>query len=216
MKTKSLPYFRLLLVATLINLVVLFIRGKTQGTHDYDFLVWNLFLGFLPLLVAWILNYFEGRLSNFIFYFASFIWLIFYPNAPYMISDVIHVEGEINSITRIFNGLIIFSLAMLSLFYGFLSIKIMHRLFENKLNKKWANVSLFLALLLSCLAFYMGRIIRLNSWQVITEPLVVIRETIEGLFPIGAHLDAYVLMLLFGGIQYMLLQMMKDVNDVKR
>ncbi len=213
MKRKTPIYFNILLVVTILNVVVLLIRNKAQATSDYDFLLWNLFLGFLPLAVAWVLDYLGSGLNKYIFYFMSFVWLIFYPNAPYMMSDVIHVEG--NDLTIIYNGLIIFSLATLSLFYGFLSIKIMYRLFEEREGKKLANLSLAFALLFSCLGFYMGRILRLNSWDIFTRPWEVVKETFNGLWPISEHPETYIIMFLFGGIQYMLLIMMKDINSVK-
>jgi hypothetical protein len=35
------------------------------------------------------------------------------------------------------------------------------------------------------------------------------------LFPIGAHKEAYLMMALFGIVQYMLLIMFKDISDVE-
>ncbi len=214
MKINKLPsHIKVLTIITIINLLVLFIRDLILKNNIFDFLTWNLFLGFLPLFAAWIIDYFDEKLSPFLFLMGSFIWLIFYPNAPYMISDLIHVAEAPDLIHDTF---IIFSFAMLSAFYGFLSLKIMHHLFEKRKGKKIANASIFTALLLSCLGFFMGRILRLNSWDIFTKPLEVIQDVFEHLWPITKNPNTYIIMFLFGGVQYMLLIMMKDVNDFNK
>jgi len=130
-----------------------------------------------------------------------------------MISDLIHVELDKQAI--LYDTLIIFSMAMLSLFYGFLSLKIMYQVFKKMSGNRLANIAIIASLLLSSLGFYMGRILRFNSWDAFTHPLKVLEEVWHHLFPIGDNLTTYVVIILFGGIQYMLLIMMKDVNNIE-
>src|SRR3954468_20648162 len=86
-------YFLLFAIITGVNLVILFIRNRVEGNITYNFLMFNLFLAFLPLLFAAVI-YFLLRVSGMILLVApSFLWLFFCPNAPYMISDVIHVNN---------------------------------------------------------------------------------------------------------------------------
>ena len=211
---KNIPkYLKVLALITVINVAALFIRNLVLGDHTYNFLMWNLFLGFLPLLVAILLDHFNKKISIFLFWFASLIWLLFYPNAPYMISDLIHVNIDQQAV--LYDTLIIFSLAMLSLFYGFLSLKTMHALFKERRGERIANTAIVASLLLSSLGFYMGRVLRFNSWDAFTHPFKVLKEVWENLWPIGDNLTAYVVIIMFGGIQYMLLVMMKDVNDIE-
>lgn len=210
---KNSKYIKVIAGMTAINVIVLFARNMVLGNHDYNFLLWNLFLGFLPLLVAFLLDGFYEKINKYLLWFGSLVWLLFYPNAPYMISDLIHVELDKEAI--LYDTLIIFSMAMLSLFYGFLSLKIMYQVFKKMSGNRLANIAIIASLLLSSLGFYMGRILRFNSWDAFTHPLKVLEEVWQHLFPIGDNLTTYVVIILFGGIQYMLLIMMKDVNSIE-
>ena len=116
------------------NLIVLLIRDLVIETNLYNFLLFNLFLGFLPILVAFILTLSYKKLSRFWIIVFVLVWLIFYPNAPYMITDLIHVNAESSYV--IYDALIIFSFAMLSLFFGFYSIKMVQNVIQEIWNKK--------------------------------------------------------------------------------
>ena len=134
----SLPgYVKVVVFLTLANLVILWTRNLIVGDHFFSFLESNLFIGSFPvILIAFLLDYFYGRYNTLIFWIGTFLWVLFYPNAPYMISDLIHNTSEpkdslYKDLVK-FDTMIIFSIAMLSLFYGFLSLKIMFILFKKK------------------------------------------------------------------------------------
>ncbi len=205
--------FKIIVLITGANLLVLAIRDIILENKIYDFLLWNLFLGFLPLLLAYILWRYSAKWNKYVLIFGSLVWLFFYPNSPYMISDLMHVDP--NDPAVLYDTLILFSFAMLSLFYGFLSLKFMYALFKKLSGKKLANMTIIAALVLSSVGFYLGRVLRLNSWDIFTEPFKVMHDVFEHLWPISKNPSAYIIMLLFGGIQFMLLIMMKDVNDIE-
>ncbi|RZL98534.1 MAG: DUF1361 domain-containing protein [Pedobacter sp.] len=186
----------------------------------------NLWSGIVPFVIAVGIHYFHKKLNLFFFILLSLAWLLFYPNAPYMISDLIHPSQEPqdanNSTLIIYDTLVVFSLAMLSVFYGFVSLKIMFNLFRERFGKRTAHIIIFFSLVLSCLGFYMGRELvseikmgngYLYSSEIFTEPGYIIKTVWNALFPIQDHLPAYYMMALFGFAQYQLLVMMKDVSD---
>ncbi len=221
-----LKYIKVLVFLTLANLAVLFIRNWIVGDTIFNFLKSNLLSGIAPFVVAALMYKFYNKLNTFFFWLCACIWLLFYPNSPYMISDLIHVNMDTKIITSydlvVYDTLIIFSLAMLSVFYGFISLKIMFNLFEHKYNKYFAHSAIFISLLLSCLGFYMGREMLstihlgngyLYSWEIFLEPMDILKQVWNSLFPISQHLPAYAMMLLFGFVQYCLLIIMKDVGD---
>ena len=105
------------IIFTLFNLFYLFSLNFINKNNNYNFLIWNLFLGFVPYLLAIVLHYYSNRINNITLLFGSFLWLVFYPNAPYMITDLIHVNE--NSSNVIYEALMIFSFSMESLFFGF-------------------------------------------------------------------------------------------------
>lgn len=215
MNKLSIPYYvKVVFWMSLSVLVVFFIRNKVIATPIHDTLLLNLFHGFLPLVFAFVLSHFYDKIPNFIFWLVSLVWVLYYPNSPYMISDFKHLAQDPAAYQN-YDTLIIFAFAMLSLFYGLLSLKIMYALFTKKRNKRFANIAIISTLLLSCLGYYMGRVLFLFSADFFKNPLKVLKEVWEHLWPISQNLSTYSLMLLFGGVQLMLIIMMKDVNDIE-
>ncbi|WP_461147613.1 DUF1361 domain-containing protein [Spirosoma pulveris] len=195
------------------NFLVLFIRNLVLANNEYNFLIWNLFLGFTPLLIAIILFELKVKKINVFFVSGSILWLLFYPNAPYMISDLIHVDKTSSLV--VYDALIIFSFAMLSVFYGFYSLKIMHQLYTRLIGTKVANGLVTLSILLSSFGIYLGRVLRLNSWDLFTNPLSVIEKIVSHLFPIGNNPATYVTIILFSSIQFILLIMTKNIDEMQ-
>jgi len=228
MNKKTPNYIRIVIFLTLTNIAILGIRNLIVGNSDFNFLLSNLFIGSFPaLLVAFLVDRYYEKLNNLYFLAASALWVLFYPNAPYMISDLIHnvtIPDLIFKELRIFDTLIIFSIAMLSVFFGFLSLKIMFVMFKRKYGGRFAHSAIFITIALSCLGFYMGRELisaiklgngYLYSWEIFLEPVKIITITWNALWPIAEHWDAYAMMALFGIVQYMLLVMFKDINDIE-
>lgn len=216
MMQNKLPrnYLVVLALFTAFSLLCLVIRNSVEGNTTYNFLLWNLFLAFVPLLIAWVIHFFVGKLSKFIIIIASLVWLLFYPNAPYMISDLIHVNST-NTLV-LYETLIIFSFSMLALFYGFYSIKIIHLCYRLITGKRTAHVVIVASILLSSAGIYLGRILRLNSWDLFTHPLQTMNTIFHHLWPINKNPSTYIIILLFSFIQFFLLIMMKDMDEIEK
>jgi uncharacterized membrane protein len=222
-------YIKTTIALTLVNLLILAIRNLAVGDHFYNFLKSNLFIGSFPtLVIAVMLKKYHTKLNGFFFWFGTCVWILFYPNAPYMISDLIHNgEEPLNSAIKdliIYDTIIIFSIAMLSIFYGFLSLKIMFAIFKVKYGKWVAHSIIFITVLLSCLGFYIGRKLLsainlgngyIYSWEIFLEPVQIIKTVWAALFPISEHLSAFAMMALFGIVQYVLLIMFKDIGNIE-
>ncbi len=219
-------YIKVLLVFTVANLIILAIRNHVVGDATFNFLKSNLWSGIIPFLIAIVIRMLYSRLNNFLFIMLSLGWVLFYPNAPYMISDLIHPHQEPKDTTFetliVYDTLIVFSIAMLSVFYGFVSLKIMFNLFRTRFGNNTAHIIIFVSLCLSCLGFYMGRELVskikigngfLYSSEIFKEPIYIIRTVWHALVPIQQHLPVYYMMALFGFVQYQLLVMIKDVGD---
>ena len=212
---------------TVINLLILAIRNIVVGNNFYSFLKSNLFIGSLPVIViAYLLYRFNKKLNALVFWAGTILWVIFYPNAPYMISDLIHDSQDPASHLNVemikYDTLIIFSFAMLSVFYGFISLKLMFNLFIQRYSKRFAYIAIHLTLILSCLGFYMGRELLsaiklgngyLYSWEIFLEPVQIFKIVWKALWPIHNHWPAYAMMTLFGLVQYMLLAIFYFIDN---
>ena len=203
-------YLWTLAAITVADVAILFIRNAAVGDQYYNFLLWNLFLGLTPLIITLILHYFSGRIGKAGTITGACVWLLFYPNAPYMVSDLIHVS-EISGVV-LYDTMIIFLFAMLSLFYGFFSIKILQVLFKGICSQSVGRILLAGAIILSSFGFYLGRILRLNSWDLFTHPMTVMGDIFDHLFPVTKNPVTYVVVILFSFIQFSLLACMKQLE----
>lgn len=197
-----------------VCLLIMLIRNKAEGNNIYHFLLWNLFLAFLPLLFALVIHFFTGKINKVIIITGTFLWLLFYPNAPYMISDLIHVNNT--SPVVLYDTLMIFLFAMLALFYGFYSLKIIHFIYRIIAGVKWANFVIGFSILMSSAGIYLGRILRLNSWDIFHHPYQVMVTVWHHLFPFSKNPSTYVIIFLFSIVQFILLVMMKDLDEIEK
>lgn len=161
------------LACFLLALRVLFIGHARQF-----FLVWNLFLAWMPLFFAqtavclaqtrpqrrgWFLS-------------AAIAWLLFFPNAPYILTDLIHLGSKSHS--RYWTDLVMILLfALIGLVLGFLSLFLMQRLVARRHGwpAGWLFVSVVAAL--SGFGIYAGRFFRWNSWDVVFDPVSLVADS---------------------------------------
>ena len=145
------------------------------------FFVWNAILAFLPFLFSRLLKaHFEKpKQSGAVIFLLAFLWLIFFPNAPYMITDLIHVTGvpyynyvgqEVVYNTSIYPWVMLIYIgggAVFSMLMGLGSLHDIHTLLLGRLGRLAGNLILAFVFLASGFAIYVGRILRFNSWDVL-------------------------------------------------
>lgn len=198
---------------TVFNLLYLLSISQITGNNQFNFLVWNLFLGFVPYFVSIVLMLCVNKINTILLLLGSFIWLLFYPNAPYMITDLIHIDKQNTVTLEVYEALMIFSFAMQSLFFGFYSLKLMYFVFNQKFSKKIAQTFIAISVLLSSFGIYLGRIPRFNSWDVFTNPFSTFEKIFSYLFPISQNITTYTIIFLFTIIQLLLLSMIRDFDE---
>ncbi|WP_370174563.1 DUF1361 domain-containing protein [Leeuwenhoekiella palythoae] len=156
--------------ALLLCFCLLVFRIKT--THDFFglFLIWNLFLAFVPLGIAWYLQHKRLHINSVLKYALLVLWLLFLPNAPYVITDVIHLSYSPSN-WFIYDGITIGVFAVLSLYFGFQSLIEVRKLFKTEIAEGWLNALTVGVLILCGFGIYLGRVVRFNSWDLITNPL---------------------------------------------
>ena len=165
---------RFLQAAGLLSLacIVFFIaRLFITGTLRYWFIPENLLLAWISLIFAWFLaaGLKKRRWASWQNIALSVIWLTFLPNSWYVMTDFIHVypTREISELYDI--GMI--SLLMGSGFMlGFGSLYIVHREFLSRFSRRVSHLIITGILLLSSFAIYLGRHLRWNTWDIVTDP----------------------------------------------
>ncbi|RHX79825.1 DUF1361 domain-containing protein [Leptospira yasudae] len=178
-----------LFISCALSLVLIELRIVLSGKQNYVFLKWNLILALIPVLIAYFLwFYYEVRKRSIDFFFVLLIlvWLVFFPNSPYIVSDFILLKSK-PGIPLWFDILLIFSFAWNGLFSGYLSLRIIHNLLNDEFNAfvSWLFVSAVAPL--TALGIYIGRFYRWNSWDIITNPLALYEDMIEILIRIRGN-----------------------------
>jgi uncharacterized membrane protein len=171
----------LILVATTATCIILYaIRIKWTGSFNYGFLLWNLLLAWVPLYFSRLLlrrNNFDSKHYSIVLFLA---WLVFFPNAPYIISDFVHLKPKLG-IPLWFDILLLMSFAWNGLILGILSLLDIHHVLLKYLSPTASWVSITSILFLSGYGIYLGRFIRLNSWDIVAEPFQVFQKITQNL-----------------------------------
>jgi uncharacterized membrane protein len=89
---RRLMVLGMLVLSTLLSLALVIARWAISGHRAYGFLIWNLFLAWIPLWLASVAYYGHLRQTrrNGLLLAIGFLWLLFFPNSPYMWTDLVH------------------------------------------------------------------------------------------------------------------------------
>ncbi|TGK17786.1 DUF1361 domain-containing protein [Leptospira stimsonii] len=148
-----------LFLSCLLSLLFIELRVSISGKQSYVFLKWNLLLALIPVGIAYfLLLYYKirKRSIDIVFVLLVFTWLVFFPNSPYIVSDFIHLKPK-TGIPLWFDILLIFSFAWNGLFSGYLSLRIIHNVFEDKFNALIHWMFVLTVAPLTALGVYIGR-----------------------------------------------------------
>lgn len=147
-----------------------------RGEQTFLFLNWNLFLAWVPYLLALTLPYFYKKYNSKILVAGVlFFWLLFFPNAPYILTDFLHLKKRIG-IPLWYDMMLFFSFAWTGLILGYLSLLEVQLFLRNFLSKTTAYITSTIVLLLCGFGIYLGRIQRWNSWDIITNPFLLFAD----------------------------------------
>lgn len=166
----------LLAILSLTCFGISMFRHFYSDTKAFLFLNWNLFLALVPwLLITAISLWPKGRQSKWIVGVALGTWLLFFPNAPYILTDLFHVNLS-NTMPVWFDLVMILSFAWTGLLYGLLSLWEIERIMGQWLRPRSVVALSNFLLFVGAFGIYVGRYLRWNSWDIITEPFNVVYD----------------------------------------
>ena len=141
------------------------------------FLLWNLALAWIPLVAALFMEAFaaERRLGTVVV--CGAVWLLFLPNAPYLVSDLTHFNNA--SPTPWLDLARLFAFAWAGCLLGVVSLRIVHRLVSDIAGELAGWGVVVAAAAASGVGIALGRFSRINSWEVLTEPVGTAVETLR-------------------------------------
>jgi uncharacterized membrane protein len=155
----------------LVSLLFFAVGALRNHNLEFSYLVWNLFLAWLPLAFAIRLTkVLKTKLwSSWEGLFYSVLWLVFLPNSFYMISDFIHLQ-DVMRVDLLYDAVMFTSFIFSGVIVGISSLYLVHLQFLRRFNRREVNGLMAGTLLICSFAIYVGRDLRWNSWDILTNP----------------------------------------------
>jgi uncharacterized membrane protein len=185
----KLPLFSILCISSCLSIAIWGMRFYyTGGNPTYWFLSWNLFLAWLPLFSAvllWSLHQYAPRLLL-LQWPLLLCWFFFFPNAPYLVTDFVHLS-ERHNVPLWYDLMLIFSFAWNGLILGFTALWIVQEVLTAQFNRLVSLVVVCLTLAFSGFGIYLGRFLRWNSWDVLFNPHLLAADILSRLTDPFSH-----------------------------
>lgn len=173
---------------------LLLVRMAMMHSLTYIFFGWNLFLAWIPFLLS---NYLVQQPKQKIKqYLILFTWLVFFPNAPYIITDMFHFEERL-PVPFYYDLVLCFSFAWNGLLLGLISLFNVEKWAAINWGNKKAAVIVCVSLFLCGFGIYLGRYLRWNSWDILINPLDLTKEIIVRVIYPFEHIRTWSVTVLF-------------------
>ncbi|NNT71731.1 DUF1361 domain-containing protein [Flavobacterium sp. IMCC34852] len=200
---------QLLLCYGLYCLSLLLVRAKITNSVYLFFLIWNVFLAFIPYVITLhLLTLDLKKTAQFKVLAIMGIWLAFVPNAFYIITDLVHL---VNSDGHIFwlDLIILSSYALIGFAFGILSLLDFEKILYQFTTVKITSLIIPIICFLCGIGIYIGRILRYNSWDIISNPF----ELAYDLFQMAISLKSILFSIHFGVFIYFSFLIKKNLTS---
>lgn len=182
-----IPLRNFLIIISILYGMIVFKEYKLNR----EFMIWNVFLAWIPFIISsYIYKIIQHKQKGkyiFIIFLLSFLWLIFYPNTIYLFTDLMHFSDhkfyipnpnyglKIGQSKILFNDnfdiwkdfFIMIIGAWLGYLLGFVSLYLNAQCVRKKFNDFISWIFVIIVSILSGFGIYIGRFIRLNSWDIL-------------------------------------------------
>jgi uncharacterized membrane protein len=168
--------FVLLGLASAMCLALVAARTVYAHVGHFQFLIWNLFLAWIPLALAALAYRIatrRGALARVIVVPTAIVWLLFFPNAPYIVTDFVHLGQFHDRVPGWYDVMLIAWFAWTGLMLGVVSLRLMQEIVSRAAGAVAGWVMVALVTALGSVGIYLGRFLGWNSWDVFQAPLAL-------------------------------------------
>lgn len=171
-----------LFLSTLMACSFYAFRVIYSGTYNYANLLWNIFLAWLPYVFAVVTSSLFGSIPKrwLLIFLFGFLWLLFFPNAPYIVTDFYYLDPR-PPVPLWFDISLIAIFAFTGCFLAIASLRTIHVIIDKSLGRFFGWLFALLALGLASFGVYLGRFGRYNSWDILLAPKSLIKEIASNL-----------------------------------
>jgi uncharacterized membrane protein len=198
----TISFQKVLLLFFAFIAALIFIRVIYSGRFSFIFLVWNLFLAWVPFIIS---SSFKSvvKIEKYKQFFIFSVWLLFFPNALYLVTDLIHLDLE-TTVPKWFDAILLFTSCIIGLMMAFISLIRVEKYLSYHFSHKIVNAQIAFILFLASFGVYLGRFLRWNSWDIISNPFDLLISIIRRfIFPLQ-HLQTWGVTLMLTILFYLL------------
>jgi len=187
-----------IIILFFLSAALLLFRVLIFGDYSLVYMFWNIFLAIIPFFLSTLLlSYIKNiKYKRVIFITVGVIWLLFLPNAPYLVTDLthIHFSGDVPSI---YDALLLFSSAWLGIILFSNSLFHIEQIFRSKFSKRRTNILVTIIIFLTSFGVYLGRFLRFNSWDVFANHISFLKGIFNLLSTITFNIQLFLYTILF-------------------
>jgi len=195
----SIAVFVLLNIACAVCVGLVLARVAYTDSSRHTGLVWNLFLAWIPFMLAYFVHAASWRKASLylVIPFISFLWLIFFPNAPYMLTDLQDLARRAAGAPLWYDVIIVVWSSWTGMLLGVISLYLMQDIIIRRFGRIAGWVFVFVISALSSFGIYIGRFVRLNSWDILQDPAETTQEILGIIVDPSMRLAAFTLLYTF-------------------
>jgi len=191
----NVAVFVLLNVACAVCIGLVAARVAYSDSPRHLGLIWNLFLAWIPFMLAYVAHAVSWRRIwlYLVIPAVAFLWLIFFPNAPYMLTDLQDLARVTNSAPLWYDVIIVVWCSWTAMLLGIVSLYLMQNIVLRTFGRFAAWVFVFVISALSSFGIYIGRFVRLNSWDILQNPTETAMDILGVIIDPSRRLAAFTL-----------------------
>jgi uncharacterized membrane protein len=166
-------------VASCVSVGLTGVRMMRSDSVRYEFLLWNLILAWIPFLLAgltFLLAKTRRRLVYLLVAGTALAWLVFFPNAPYILTDYQHLREISIQVPVWYDVLMLTWFAWTGLMLGIASLWLMQEVVARVLGRTASWLFVGCVSVLGAFGVYLGRFLRWNSWDLLHRPRALITD----------------------------------------
>jgi uncharacterized membrane protein len=202
-----------LVLSSLLALALFAGRVYLSRGQTYRFLVWNLFLAWIPYLGALLIALIHARHPRawWLLIVPGALWLLFLPNAPYLVTDLWHLD-ERHPVPLWYDIGMLATFAWSGIFLGVASLSAVQDVIARILGRAFSWLFALGVIGLSGFGIYLGRFLNWNSWDLFFEPQMLARDIATRLAHPFRYLQMYGVTLLFAAFMLVCYLTFKSVE----
>jgi uncharacterized membrane protein len=196
----NVAVFVLLNLACVTCIGLVFARVAYTDSTRHAGLIWNLFLAWIPFILAYFAHAISWRkiALYIVIPVIAFLWLIFFPNAPYMLTDLQDLAraGGVGA-PLWYDVIIVVWCSWTGTLLGIISLYLMQDIIFRTINRWVGWVFVFVISAASSFGMYIGRFVRLNSWDILQNPSETAMEILGLVIDPSMRLAAFTVLYTF-------------------